>query len=62
MSYAPAINELQIKRDNNLNNAPINEREGKLKQAALERKIAESCSAAMEALKKSPTMRRLKHK
>lgn len=49
--YEYAINELEIALDVVETNAPINEAEGNLEQAELERTVAESCRAAIELLK-----------
>ena len=48
---APAINELKVSLDTVENNAPINEREGNLDQAGLERETATSIKAAVARLR-----------
>ena len=48
---APAINELKVSLDTVENNAPINEREGNIGQANLERETATSINAAVARLR-----------
>lgn len=50
--YKPAINELEIDLKTVVTNAPINEKEGDVEQAKLERKNAISFKAAIDLLKK----------
>ena len=47
----PAIAELEIAHETMTTNAPINEKEGNLKQARLERRHAKSFRAAIDVLK-----------
>lgn len=50
--FGPAITELEVSLDTYKTNAPINEREGNLKQAKLEREYETSISAAVKELRK----------
>ena len=48
-----AIAQLKVALETAENNAPINEREGKIEQAKLERECAESYRAAIEKLERA---------
>lgn len=58
--YDAAIEELAIAKKTNDTNAPINEREGQIKQALLERENSRSFQKAMQTLRRQNIGKALK--